>query len=112
MRRSYPRLSVVDQGHLAQLLLASPEVQAYVIAQPSQFASDHLSSSSKETAITPADGQVDLTKAIATVAEAGVAKFSPSSLPPKPPSTFKWQPKQSPDAPHDPKAYFPMALYS
>ncbi|KAG9050753.1 hypothetical protein FS837_002697 [Tulasnella sp. UAMH 9824] len=95
VRRMYPRLSVVGQQDLAQLLLAAPEVQA----------------SSKETAITTSDGKPELTSAIAIVAESKKT-FTPSSLPPRPPALGKWVPKESPATPHDPMAYWPMGLYA
>jgi len=94
-RRQYPRLSVVDQSELAQLLLASPDIPA----------------DAKQTAIATAEGEADLVKAIAVVSESKKA-FTATNLPPKPPTLFKWQPKQSPATPHDPLAYFPMDLYS
>lgn len=54
---------------------------------------------------------MDLTQAIATIASAKKA-FSESKLPPSLPTPNKrWTPERTPDAPHDPTAYFPMLLY-
>lgn len=52
----------------------------------------------------------DLTAAIATITSAAKA-YSADKLPPTPPTVNKWRPLRSPDAPHDPDAYWPMALY-
>ncbi|KAG8886079.1 hypothetical protein FRB97_007955 [Tulasnella sp. 331] len=91
-RRNYPRLSVVDQSELAQLLLASPDVQS-------------------STEIATSAGPYELTQAIATIASSKPA-FSGSNLPPRPPSIAKWNPKLEAKAPHDPQAYWPMEQYS
>ncbi|KAG9009406.1 hypothetical protein FRB94_012063 [Tulasnella sp. JGI-2019a] len=93
VRRAYPRLSVVDQSELAQLLLASPDVQ----------------SSSKE--VTAFSGTPELTQVISAVASSKPA-FSGANLPPRPPSIGKWNPKLEAKAPHDPQAYWPMEQYS
>ncbi|KAG8936789.1 hypothetical protein FRC03_007599 [Tulasnella sp. 419] len=94
VRRAYPQLSVVSQSEMAQLLLASPDVTP-----------------SSETSVTTTGAPQDLTSAIATVSSAKKV-FSTTSLPPKPPIPFhKWTAEQAPDAPHDPKSYFPMRLF-
>jgi len=95
VRRQYPRLSVVDQAHLAQVLIGAP--------QPP--------SASGETAVATSGDVPELTSAIATVM-ASRPSFSPMSLPPKPHSSSKWKPRLSPEAPHDPQAYWPMHLYA
>jgi len=94
-RRHYPRLSVMDQSELAQLLLAAPEISA----------------KAKQTALTTTDGEADLAKVISIVSQTEKA-FTATNLPPKPPALTKWDPKLSPKAPHDPMAYFPMDLYA
>jgi len=95
VRRQYPRLSVVDQGELAQLLLSAPEIK----------------DNAKEMAIAKTNGEAELTQAISVALECGKT-YSPTNLPPVPPALHRWDPKTAPPTPHDPKAYFPMVLYT
>ncbi|TDL26120.1 NADH dehydrogenase [Rickenella mellea] len=105
VRRAYPRLSVVTQDQLSTFLLQKP-VQASVSA-PGESKDNSTEASSVPVAQQTAK---DLPSAIAAAAKEGKL-FSESKLPPQPPSSFKrWTPQNSPDAPHDPNAYFPMSL--
>ncbi|KAG8683691.1 hypothetical protein FRC09_015912 [Ceratobasidium sp. 395] len=100
-RRQYPQLSVVTQTHLSQVLLGAPATQA--VAAPA----DEKSSVPAEASTPPTP--IDLTEAIAKLTSSSKA-FSATNLPPTPPFK-KWNPVRSEDAPHDPKAYWPMSLY-
>ncbi|KAF8320671.1 21 kDa subunit of NADH dehydrogenase [Clavulina sp. PMI_390] len=100
-RRKYPQLSVVTQSELSQLLLGGPSQPA--VASPDAKAGVPAAES------TPASIP-DLTAVIATITSAAKS-YSANKLPPTPPSLNTWRPIRVADAPHDPNAYFPMALY-
>ncbi|KAI0311985.1 21 kDa subunit of NADH dehydrogenase [Amylostereum chailletii] len=103
VRRAYPQLSVVTQSGLSSLLIQHNSSQA--VAAPSEDASASASASVPVESVPK-----DLTEAIATLATAGKV-FSEARLPPSLPTPFKrWVPESAPDAPHDPRAYFPMRL--
>ncbi|KAI0032249.1 NADH dehydrogenase subunit [Vararia minispora EC-137] len=114
VRRSYPQLSVVTQSGLSKLLIQHSPAFACVIrllicllsvAPPAEGAG--ASTSIPATTEAPSE----LAKTIQTLASKGTKPFSASNLPPQPPSAFtRWVPERTPDAPHDPHAYFPMIL--
>jgi len=101
-RRAYPRLSIVTQNELAQVLLA-PKAES--IEAPSDAKSAEAKSS-----VPAAPVDAELTAAIATIAAKG-AVYSVTKLPPTPPFR-RWSPTKAPNAPHDPNAYWPMEMYT
>ncbi|KAF9452372.1 21 kDa subunit of NADH dehydrogenase [Macrolepiota fuliginosa MF-IS2] len=101
VRRAYAPLSVITQSELSQLLIEHSGAQA--VAAPAEDA--------KSDAPSKAPEPTTLSQAIATITSA-TKVYSEDKLPPVIPIPFqRWQPKRSADAPHDPFAYFPMALY-
>ncbi|KAF9519211.1 hypothetical protein BS47DRAFT_1337437 [Hydnum rufescens UP504] len=102
-RRKYPQLSVVTQSELSELLLLSgPQQEA--IGAPHNKATPPATASS-----TPSSRVPDLTQAIASITTTAKA-YSATRLPPTPPTVNRWQPVRTADPPHDPKAYWPMAI--
>ncbi|KAJ7072335.1 21 kDa subunit of NADH dehydrogenase [Mycena amicta] len=101
VRRAYPQLSVVTQSELSALLIEhSATVES--VSGPSE--------DKKDVPAEPPAG-VDLSVAIASIAQKRKV-YSPTSLPPTLPIAHTpWRPQLAQDAPHDPHSYFPMDLY-
>jgi hypothetical protein len=117
VRRAYPRLSVVTQGGVAELLqIKGSEGKAYVLfhdcftlfSPSSSVAAPAEGDNGEVQASVPAvTDAAELTSVIAS----STAAFSADKLPPALPTAFKrWIPERAEDAPHDPNAYFPMLL--
>ncbi|KAL5485038.1 hypothetical protein ACEPAI_7680 [Sanghuangporus weigelae] len=105
VRRAYPQLSVVTQDELATFLLQKPEQPA--VAAPTEGQQQPADGASVPATRAP---PVDLTAAIATIANARKV-YSESHLPPILPIPYKrWKPQLTENAPHDPHSYFPMSL--
>ncbi|GJE94496.1 hypothetical protein PsYK624_106660 [Phanerochaete sordida] len=104
VRRAYPQLSVVTQSELSTLLIEHHDAKQQVVAAPA-------AEGQEEKKDVPAPHEpVDLTAAIATVAQASKV-FSESKLPPSFPTSYKrWKAELTEDPPHDPHSYFPMLL--
>lgn len=99
VRRAYPRLSVVTQDGMAELLyVKSPEGQA-ALAAPAA-----------EGEVASSVPVVATSRELSSVLGRVNVQFT-DGLPPALPTSFKrWKPEAAPDAPHDPHSYFPMAL--
>jgi len=102
VRRQYAQLSVVTQNELAGFLLQEPP------PAPSETPKvEDKASVPAEVATAPPTPA--LHEAIATLHSKG--KGPSFATPPTPPSSFpRWKPQTSPNAPHDPHAYWPMIL--
>jgi len=106
VRRAYPQLSVITQAEYSKVLLASPQAQS--IAAPGEVSKESVSSVPATPSILSTAPLSEVIGAIYTAQKA----YSESNPPPIPVTARKWTPARSPEAPHDPNAYWPMKLYS
>lgn len=118
VRRVYPRLSVVTQEGMAELLQIKGSegkacVRYHICVSPSlmvfhSVAAPAETKDGEPVATVPAVTEaVELTSVIA----ASATPFSAGKLPPTLKTPYKrWIPQDAEDAPHDPNAYWPMVM--
>ncbi|KAK0532861.1 hypothetical protein OC834_000705 [Tilletia horrida] len=116
-RRKYPRLEMITQKRLTELLLASPNPDGTKSILPPGEASSSTaltvpSDLSSPSAFTDVLAQAHSVPATTSSASSEPGFYTPSNLPPTPPFKRPALVKQKGAVPHDPHAYYPAENFA